>query len=239
MTKVLVLVCCLGLLGCQAIEFLLPEKPPSNEQIAYGYDRTMLERSSAADVLSIIHNPKYELLSQSTSVIASVGEKKGGYKTWFSMVAFDEDDLRARRKYLFIEDESPKVLQIDNRAELSFYCEIVLGGDVLHEPYADENARIIAILEQVLESTRKDVAEVSADNKVLAVGGMLINQAFQTVLVKLEAGPAQAMKLDDPAGFKFGHVSYNEGKIQMFVLGNTAIIKMRLGSSTGKFGEVR
>jgi hypothetical protein len=53
------------------------------------------------------------LISQSKSIIAAVGQSKKGYKTWFDMVAFDESELTARRKYVYIADERPKQLFVE------------------------------------------------------------------------------------------------------------------------------
>jgi hypothetical protein len=112
-TRLLVLICCSFLCGCAVLEFVTPEGSPSNEEISESYYQTELKKSDAADVLGTIHKPEYELLSQSKRVVASSGQKKKGYKTWFNMVAFDENGLTARRKYLFIVDERPKLLFVE------------------------------------------------------------------------------------------------------------------------------
>ena len=105
----------LFLFGCEGetittstADFLTPEGKPSEKEAFQSYYQTELKTSTTADVLVMINLPKYETLSQSTSVIASAGEKKKGYKTWMKMVAFDENKLTAERKYLFMIDEKPK-----------------------------------------------------------------------------------------------------------------------------------
>ena len=97
-----------ALCGCAVRDFLMPERPPYDAEIAQSYSQTELKISTSADVLATIHKPEYELLSQSRSVIASVGQKKKGREIWLNMVAFDENELTARRKYFFIVDEQSK-----------------------------------------------------------------------------------------------------------------------------------
>jgi len=225
-----VLLCCLGLCGCRVIEYVTPEGPPHNKQISEGYYRIELKRSSAADVLTEIYMPEYELLSQSKSVVASSGEKKKGYKRWFNMAAFDEDYSRATRKYLFIEDEKPKVLSMEPREGFSFDCEMVLESKILDTPYSNENARRIAILKQVQKNVRKDISEVSTDNQVYVTSGAMINQALETILVELNKSPALAARLSDSSGVEFSHTSYNKGRIQMVINDNVVTVKMRLGT---------
>ncbi len=226
----------LGLCGCSVLEFFQPEGPPYDEQLSERYHRTKLRESSSADVLAAIHRHEFELLSQSKSVVALSGQKKKGHKIWFNMVAFDENELTAKRKYLFIVDDRPNILE-EPRKHLSFDCEMVLESEVLEEPYVNENARRIAILKQVLANVRKDIDEVGSDNKMLDIGGMLINQALETILVKLDSSPVLATRLSEPAGVDFSHINLGRGKIQMLVEDDIVTVKMRLGSLVKKFEE--
>jgi len=223
-----------GLYGCSLsrdfVGFLKPEGPPSNKQLFSSYSLTELKKSSAADVLSVIHRPEYELLSQSRSVVASVGEKKKGYKSWLNMVAFNEDETTAMRKYLLIVNERPKVLFTEPWEGFSFDCEMVLESEILDEPYSNENARRIEILRKVQEYAHDDIEELSEDNEIISVSGMLINQGIEAVLVKLDASPALAIKLDKKEALDFDHLSFAKGKIQMVVEDDVARLKMRLGS---------
>jgi len=225
---VILLLC--GCVVMDAVEFLTPEGPPSYEQISESYYRTKLKTSSSADVLAMIHTPEYELLSQSKSVVASSGQKKKGYKTWLKMVAFDENKLTAQRKYLFIVDEKPKFLFVEPRAYLRFDCEMILESEVLDEPYANESARRIAILRQLLNNVRADIDELSSDNKMVDICGMLVNQALETVLVKLDSSPVLATQLSDQNGFEFEHTSFDKGKIRMVVDSDVVTVGLRLGS---------
>ena len=67
----LVLAGCFVLSGCavyEAKQFLTPEGSPTDAEIAASYFATDLKKSSAADVLPLIHMPDDALLSQSTKV---------------------------------------------------------------------------------------------------------------------------------------------------------------------------
>lgn len=243
-TKVLMLFCavlCFVPSGCWLVDvkdFMTPEGPPKDKEIAKAYYLTELRKSTAADVLPLVYMPEYALLSQSTKVLAALGEKKKGYKLWFTMVSFDENDLLAKRKYLMIADEKPKVFLTEPWAGLRFDCQLVLEGSVLEEPYADENARRVAMLKFARQAVHDDIAEVKADNKAFEVSGAMINQSLEAVLNILNDSPAVAARLSDEKGLDFKHASFDRGKIQMTSDQKTLVIKMRLGSFTGKWDEV-
>ncbi len=234
--KILVLIGCLSLSGCwvaDTAEFLERDKSPSYDEIYEGYDKVTLKESTAGDVLSTIHMPDYELLGQSTSVIASQGEKKEGYEIWFNMVSFNENEMTAQRKYVFIIDEKPKVLFKDPWTGVKFDCAMVFDRKILDEPYSNENARRIAILKQVHENISDDIEQVGLDNKQMRICGMLINQAMQTVINKLDSitgSPILATKLNGLAGLEFNHVSLNKGQIQMVIVDDVVRTKVRLGT---------
>jgi len=228
--KIVMPACCLILCGCSVVEFFTPEGPPAEQQTSACYQNTKLKISNSADVLAAISMPEYELVSRSKSVVASAGQKKKGYKSWFTLIAFDENESTARRKYLFVVDEKPKILFVEPREGLRFDCDVVLGGDVLGKPYAEENARRIAILKDILKNFRKDTGEVSPDNKELGIDGMLVNQAFEAVLTKLDDSPALAVRLNEPNGIDFSHINFDRGKIRMIVTDDIAAVRIRLGS---------
>jgi len=232
----LLLICCQVCAGCggtfwsDAVELFRPEGEPNDSVISYGYDATRLQQSSSADVLVWIYLPAYEKISQSSSVIASAGQKKKGYKSWLKMVAFDADELTARRKYLLIVDERPKFLFAEPWASLVFNCEMALALDVLDEPYSNENERRIAILKRVQENARKDVEQVRLDNSTVDVCGMLINQVLEAVLVRLESSPVLASELTEPEGLSFEHINLDKGKIRAVFDGEMANVQIKLGS---------
>jgi hypothetical protein len=225
-----ILLACGLVAGCSVLEFFTPAGPPSYQQIYAVYKQTVLKQSTSADVLAAFGRPKYELLSQSKSIIASAGQKKKGQKTWFNMVAFDESELIANRKYVFIVDERPKQLFAEPWEGVDFDCKMVLPRKVLDEPYANENARRIAILKQVGADTRKDTKEVGADNEVVGTCGMIVGQAIDTVTVKLDGSPALAARLTDPNGLEFSHTSFDKGLLRMVVDDDVATVRVRLGS---------
>ena len=229
-TRLLILVAFVFLSGCSVIEFTLPEKPPSDAEILETYNRIQLTTSTATDVLATINIGKYELLSQSKSVIASAGQGKKGYRQWLKMVAFDEDQLTVMRKYLFIEDEKPRVMFVAPRAGSKFNCRMVLGSEILDKPYVSENTRRIAILGHIIEQIRRDIDQVGSDNKTIVVSGMMINQSLEAVLTKLNSSPAYAGELNKPSGLQFEHIGYDKAKIQMIIEGNIASIKLWTGS---------
>ena len=182
--------------------------------------RTKLKKSTSADVLMQIHSPKHELLSQSTSVIASQGSTKKGHKIWFNMVSFDEDHIKAQRKYVTVVDERPKFLGVEPWEGLAFDCKVVLAADILDEPYSNDNARRIAILKNILENFRSDVREVAMDNKGIEVCAAMVNQALETVIVRLDAipaTPADAVRLSEAKGLQFEHISLDKGRIRLTI----------------------
>jgi hypothetical protein len=230
------------LAGCMLQDFyymVKPEGAPKDKDIAKAYHLTELRKSTAADVLPMIYMPDYSLLSQSTKVLASQGQKEKGRKIWFNMVAFDEDDLLAKRKYLMISDERPGVLLTltEPWEGLRFDCQMVLEGEVLEEPYSDENARRVAIMKFARQMVHDDIEEVKSDNQAFEVCGAMINQALQTVLTDIEPSPALATNLSDSKGLAFAHISFGRGKIQMVDDGRIMTIKMRLGSLTKRWGR--
>ena len=225
--------------GCAVVDFVKPNKPPHYRKLRENYKTTKLKESTSSEVLESIHMPEYELLSQSKRVIASAGQKKRTYYSWFNMVSFDENKLTAKRKYLFMINERPKVFFVYPWAGVMYDSEMVLAADVLGEPYESENARRIAILKRVRENLLEDMKEVGPDNKTLAICGMLSNQAFESVLVALDASPALASKLHEAAGVEFSHINLDKGKIQMLVVDDIATVKMMLGSFVPQFEKKR
>jgi len=111
-----------------------------------------------------------------------------------------------------------------------FDCQMVLPKEVLDEPYANENARRIAILKQVGAETRQDTKEVGADNEVLARSGMIIGQGIDSVVVKLDGSPALAARLSEPEGLEFEEMSFDKGRLRLVVEDDVVTVKMLLGS---------
>ena len=236
-TKLLIVICCCALSGCSVVRYFRPEKPPYDAELSDSYHRTKLKMSSSADVLATIHRPEYELLSQSKSVVASLGQKKKGHKIWFNMVAFDENKLAAKRKYFFVVDEKAKGFLIMPKRRLIFDSEMVLETEVLDKPYANENARRIAILRQHLENVRNDIDELAEDNKMLGICGMLINQTLETVLQKLDESPVLASKLSDTGGIDFDHITLGKGNLAMAIADDIVKVNVKVGSLVFTFED--
>ena len=229
--KILIVVCCCALCGCSVLEIFEEEQPPYDNELSAGYFKTVLEQSGSADVLSTIHMPGYETLSQSKSVVASVGQKDEGHKIWFKMAAFDENKLTAKRKYFFLIDEKGKAF-FGSKRSLAFDCETVLDRELLNKPYASESARQIAIMKQVRTDVRADVSELASDNKTLDVCGMLINQTLETVFQKLDESPVLASKLSDADGLGFDHITLGKGSIGMGITDDIVKVKVKVSSLT-------
>jgi len=233
----LVLVGCLSLCGCAVLVLgsLAPVAPPNYAELSASYHQTELNESGSGDVLATIQGSEDELVSQSKSVVASLGQKNKGSQIWFNMVAFDENKVKAQRKYFFLINEKPQGLLMRPRRSLVFDSETVLETGVLDKPYTDENSRRIAILRQVLESVRKDIDEVGSANKMLAISGMIINQTLETVLRKLDESPVLASRLGEPSGVYFDHITLGKGSIKMDVAEDIAKAQVRLGTLSYEF----
>ncbi|UCG59248.1 MAG: hypothetical protein JSU70_06995 [Phycisphaerales bacterium] len=241
----------LGACGCSPVGYL-PLDRLTYEDLSAAYAHTQLRTSSTLDVLGMFRSPEYklqpnlvgmELLSQSDTIVASCGKSKDAYKTWFSMVAFDEHRMTAQRKSFFLIDEKvtilpsdPKQYIIPPRRGLMFEYEMVFGPEVIAGPFATEEAGQIAILRQVADNVRKDVdklnggkGESGQGNEILAVSGMLMNQVFEAALLELSMSPALANQLGDKEGVKFKHLSFDPARIRMLVDSDIVAVKIRLG----------
>lgn len=229
-TKLLAVLCFCVLCSCSIGEYFQPSTPPCDEELSAGYQQTKLKESNSADVLAVIHKPEYETLSQSKSVVASLGQKKKGHKIWCNIVAFDENELTAKRKCFFVVDEKEKNWLLWPKRKLILDIEMVVEKEVLDEPYANENARRIAILRQVRENILHDIDTVTPDNKMLGICGTLINQTLSTVLQKLDESPVLASELSDDDGFGFDHITLGKGNITMNVTDDIVEVNVKLGS---------
>jgi len=229
----------LNLVGCgnpaDLIYFVKKDTAPTNADIISGYYGVGLRLSNSADVLDEMYMPEYELLSQSKTVIAVTGQKKKDYKKWLKMAAFDENETMAQRKYLFIEDEKPKTLFAEPRANAFFECSMVIDKQMLSKPYSNPSTRLLEILKKVQENTQKDLAQVSEDNHIIQVCGGMANQALTGAITKLQSSPADIVKINTVSGVKFSHLSLDEGVIQMGVEYDIITVKIKLGSYVKKW----
>lgn len=252
----LLVILCWALHGCSIVQYNQPREV-SYEQLSTSYNRIRLKITSSLSVLEMFNKPIYELepdstelLSQSDNAVALVGQSKSGYKTWFTMVAFNKQNMTAERKYFYLVDEragsslpqlGPFLILPDKG--LIFDSQIILPSEVLTKPYMTEEEKQIAILKQVAESLRKDTDELGKvpasdpgkGNQKLAVTGMFLNQIFKTVLLELDKSPAIAKNLSDESGVQFDHISFDKGKIRMTVVGRVVTVKIKLGYFKDKF----
>jgi hypothetical protein len=243
-----------GLYGCAADQYF-QQQQLSYEKLSASYNQAKLKTNSSLDVLRVIRETESDLrppltetslLSQSDTAIASTGQSKNGYKTWFTLVAFDEsaNGGMARRKYFYLVDEkawlkpiSLRHLQMLPKPGLIFDSQAVLPAEVLDKPYTTEEEKQIAIIKLVAESFHKDVYGLSRDNQMLSVSGMLMDQVFKAVLTELDISPSQAKNISDKSGVKFNHMSFDKGRIRTTVEGNIVTVKCMLGLFTRLFDE--
>ena len=247
--------CCIGLFfgillaGCSAVSSPATAQGQqlSEEQaLSAPYDQITLKKSLTLDALPKIRRSQdehgsllagVETVSHSDRVVASLGQSRDDSRTWFNMVTFHQFRLNVIRKYFFVVDDRAGSLRARSRRGLRFDCEMMLEQEVLGESYASENARRIAILRHVLAQMRKDIKDLGDDvdvpdqyNKMLDICGMLINQTFEMVLVKLESSPVLAMRLTESGGAEFDHINFNKGTVRMVVADDTVAVQIRFGS---------
>ena len=225
----------------------------SQEELSEPYRQIMLKKSLTLDAMPKIRRSQSEAgsllaeaetVSYSDRVVASLGQSRDGYSTWFNMVTFHEYQLNVIRKCFFSGVDRAGNLLGRSKRGLRFDCEMLLDKEVLDESYTSENTRRIAILRYVLDSVRKDVKEFGDDvdvsgqyNNKLDVCGMLINQTLELILVKLDSSPVIAMKLSSADGLDYDHINFGKGRVQMIVKDDTVVFTMRFGALVhGKAG---
>jgi hypothetical protein len=257
--KTLALYCFAGLLigtilaGCSAVsssEAAQDLQLFDVQELSTPYNRITLKKNLTLDALPKIRRSKderesflagIETVSHSDRVVASLGQSRDESRTWFNMVTFDQYRLNVIRKYFFVVDDKAGSLGRRPRRGLRFDCEMVLEKDVLNESHTYENLRRIAILRYILAQTHKDIKELGDDvdvpgqyNKKMDVCGMLINQMFEMVLVKLDSSPVLAMRLSEADGAEFDHINFGKGTVQMVVTDDTVAAKACFGAFAGK-----
>lgn len=233
--------------GCSTVSPWAKARQLSHQaKLSAPYDQIRVKQSVIHDAVPKIQRLKGEpgagfaedeLISHSENVVVSLGQSKDGFKTWFNMVTFQENELTAIRKYFFFIDDKARSFQIGPSRGLRFDCEMVLEKEMLAEPDTTENARRIAILRNVLDNLRKDIGELSDDtnatgqeNKMLDICRMLIKQTFEVILRKLDSSPVLATRLSQVGGVEFDHINLDKGKIQMVIGADIVRVKIRLGA---------
>ena len=230
----LTVLCCVFFCGCfgseEVFERVWSEGKPYTGDLPDAYDRIDLKETTSADTLTFIQRkkPEIELLSQSESIVASFGEKKETKQFWVTMVAFNEDNFTAERKYFLAIDEKPWHIFAEGQ-RLRFDTEMVFGAEQLDAPYSNENARRIAILQQILENSRSDILAVRSDSRVLNASAMIINQTMERLLYIFDKSPARAAWLNRRDGLEFDHPTMGWGKVRMVFDDDLVKVKIKIG----------
>ena len=192
------------------------------------YYSTTLGLSSSADVLAMVQDPDTELLSQSDSVVAAWGVKDKKDRThWFNMVAFDQDQMDAVRKYGFILEETTQGWNRAPKPGLRLDASYMMDEDILDAAYASNNEKQIEIIKAAKEQFEADAQELTFDSKSFRSSTIMVQQAFSSVLYKLGQSPAYAAKLPLMEGMKFDHPTLGESYIRMLIDGDIVKIKIK------------
>ena len=227
----LIVLCAMLLMtGCQS--------QPKHEGIFERYYLTTLNVSNSADVMSAIRDDEdAELISQSESVIASWGEKKKTSIAWFNAIAFDEENMTAVRKYGFVVDEKAKSYYAFSVLNMRFDAELIMSPDVLEAPYANANAKKIAVIREVLDRFDADIMQITGDSQILDSSSLKIRQVLKGILYQMDHSPALAARLHEFEGMKFDEMNFGKGRVRMLIEGNTIKLKIKVGSYVRDFED--
>ena len=227
-----VVACCVTLSGCGSVNV-------DDVSIFDRYYLTNLKQSSSADIIGAISANDNELMSQSESVIASWTEEKKGFVFWFNMVAFDQEELLAVRKYCMVFDEkaAQDFTLFRSIQKLRFEAAMVLQGEILAQSYANENERRIAFLNELLAKFEADSSQLTADSRVIDSSSMVVKQILNAILYQLELSPATAANLDGLSGIDFDHMTLGKSKARMIIEDDVVKLKVKIGSNRKDFEE--
>ena len=200
------------------------------------YYSTTLKLSTSSDVLAMVQDPESEMLSQSESVVAAWGVKDKKDRThWFNMVAFDEEQMNAVRKYGFILEERNWGWNRAPSPALRLDAAMVMDADVLEAAYASNNEKQIEVLKAVKALFGKDAQELTFDSRSFRSSTDMVKQALNSIVVKLGHSPAYAAKLPLLEGMPFDHPTLGESYIRMLIEGD--IVKIKIKCSKHWFTE--
>jgi len=201
------------------------------------YNQVRLGMTDSAQVLALVQTPETELrgdlISQDQTVIAAWGHKDE-VKMWLNLFAFNEDTTFVDRKYFFYVDEHARWGWLMH-PKWAAMVDVNVTADpaVLEKPYANENARQIAMLQFVLDKFTSDELKVRPDNKMIGISKDVANEAIGTVLLILKESPARAVELSRPQGLEFELKSFYKGR--MYLSEQDGVINMDL--KTGAYAE--
>jgi hypothetical protein len=221
----------LAFTGCSSLD--------TYEPVFDRYYSTTLKLSTSSDVLAMIQDPETEMVSQSDSVIASWGvEGKKDRTHWFNMVAFDEEQMNAVRKYGFILEETQGGWNQKPEPALRLDAAYVMDEDLLEAPYASNNEKRIELLKAAREHFGNDAQDLVLDSQSFRNSTIMVKQALNRVLIKLEQSPAYAAKLPLIEGMTFDHPTLGEAHIRMLIEDDIVKIKIKAGKAWFKKGWI-
>lgn len=205
--------------GCKTVE---------KSDIFTRYYQTTLKQSTAADVLTYIEDPNDEHLSQSESIISSWGDANKKRSHWFNMVAFDEEQQTAARKYaMSLEDyRGPNTAP---RPNIRFDAEVVMDSQVLNEAYSSANQMRVEVLKKLQKMFAEDARAVSFESATLQRSAMMVNQTLNNLLNKLNQSPGLAADLSKLEGLEFDHMTMGESRVRMLIEGDIVKLKIKCG----------
>lgn len=214
---------CVAAAGCQ-------QSYDDNKDIFNCFYMTDLKQSASADVLNIIKTLQREDVAQSGNIVASFGDDNDGMISWFNLVAFDDQTLKAARKYGFMVNErTQQRLLMKPPQKLRFDAQAVVDPQILAGPYTDENARQLAILNWLDRQFSTDGKQIFASSQILAADTLAVRQTLSSVLIQLNANPVQAAHLADPDGVRFDHPTLGRSHIRMLIEEDIVKLKIKAG----------
>ncbi len=240
----------LSLCGCAALWYVRGDKLPYN-RLAGPYRRTQLKVTTSLDALAAFDAPEFrldpnaiamQLVSQSDTTIGVGGQSTDGYKTWLTLITFDEHQMTARRKYFFCVDERATTAPtargqhlIPPRKGLVFDAELVLAPEIQTTPYATEEARRLAIVGWLMDRFAADVQNLTGEpgqsaqaNELVSLAAMMMNQTFRGLRLELNQSPGLARQLSDPKGVAFGHLNMKQGRIHLTTANGLTTVTLRV-----------
>lgn len=214
----------LAAIGCQ-------RSYDDNKDIFNRFYMTDLKQSASSDVLNVIKTLQREDTAQTGNLVASFGDDNDGMISWFNLVAFDDQTLKASRKYGFMVNErTRRTLLMKPPQKLRLDAQAVVDPQVLAGPYTDENARRLAVLHWLDRQFATDSKQISISSQILASDSLAARQTLSCVLIQLDANPAQAARLAEFEGVRFDHPTLGRSYIRMLIEEDIVKLKIKAGN---------
>lgn len=214
----------LAAVGCQ-------QSYDDNKDIFNRFYMTELKQSASVDVLNIIKTLQREDTAQTGNLVASFGDDNDGLISWFNLVAFDDQTLKAARKYGFMVNErARRTLMLKPPQKLRFDAQAVVDPQVLAGPYTDENARRLAVLHWLDRQFSTDGKSVAVSSQTFTSGSLAARQALSSVLVLLDSSPVLAARLSEFEGVRFDHPTLGQSHVRMLIEDDIVKLKIKAGN---------